>query len=240
MVGHRLATDQHVVGPGVPGGWSTPNAVDALPWGSRSITSTERPPRARAAARLTALVVLPTPPFWLATTKIRVAGGAGKARGDGVSRETGGGSLLGRRAGRSRPRRSGPGGVRRADGMAGRSAPWLTAAATRSPGLGAVQGQQAWCYNRFSAPASSEWAPDTRATSGQSLNVSRRTHGQPIRVRSDVSWPSQAPGHLVDHYCACRIRTCLQPVRRCRPSGINGRTDTSWEAAGARSPLRPG
>ena len=39
--------------PGVPGEWSTPSAVDALPCGSRSTTRTESPPRARPAARLT-------------------------------------------------------------------------------------------------------------------------------------------------------------------------------------------
>ena len=30
--------------PGVPGEWSTPSAVEALPWGSRSTTSTDSPP----------------------------------------------------------------------------------------------------------------------------------------------------------------------------------------------------
>ncbi|COX72032.1 Uncharacterised protein [Mycobacterium tuberculosis] len=40
-----------------------PNAVLALPWGSRSITSVLRPCTASAAAILTAVVVLPTPPF---------------------------------------------------------------------------------------------------------------------------------------------------------------------------------
>ena len=37
-----------------------------LPCGSRSASSTRLPLRARAAARLIAVVVLPTPPFWLA------------------------------------------------------------------------------------------------------------------------------------------------------------------------------
>jgi 1-acyl-sn-glycerol-3-phosphate acyltransferase len=41
--------------------------VEALPWGSRSISSTFIPVAARAVARLIAVVVLPTPPFWLAT-----------------------------------------------------------------------------------------------------------------------------------------------------------------------------
>ena len=44
---------------------SMPSAVEALPWGSRSMTSTRAPDWASAAARLTAVVVLPTPPFWL-------------------------------------------------------------------------------------------------------------------------------------------------------------------------------
>ena len=51
--------------------------MDALPCGSRSMTSTRRPPRARAVARFTAVVVLPTPPFWFAMTKVRRAGGGG-------------------------------------------------------------------------------------------------------------------------------------------------------------------
>lgn len=56
------------------------------------------PPMARAAATLTAEVVLPTPPFWLATVKIRVEMGWGMGsrnrlvpttlRGADVSRES--------------------------------------------------------------------------------------------------------------------------------------------------------
>src|SRR5438270_6923430 len=42
-----------------------PRWVVAWAWGSRSMTPTRRPHSARAAARLTAVVVLPTPPFWL-------------------------------------------------------------------------------------------------------------------------------------------------------------------------------
>src|SRR5512145_2488146 len=49
---------------------SMPEPMVALPWGSRSITSTRWPTLARPAARLTVVVVLPTPPFWLATQKI--------------------------------------------------------------------------------------------------------------------------------------------------------------------------
>src|SRR3954470_763187 len=48
-----------------------PKPVLALPCGSRSITSTRSPEAASAVARLTAVVVLPTPPFWLAIATIR-------------------------------------------------------------------------------------------------------------------------------------------------------------------------
>src|SRR6059058_6319826 len=40
--------------------------MELFPCGSRSRSSTRRPFRANAAARLTAVVVLPTPPFWFA------------------------------------------------------------------------------------------------------------------------------------------------------------------------------
>ena len=61
----------------VPTEWSIPRAVLALPCGSRSMSRTRRPCRASAAAMLTAVVVFPTPPFWLATVMIRVAVGRG-------------------------------------------------------------------------------------------------------------------------------------------------------------------
>ncbi len=60
--------------PGVPARWSIPSAVDALPCGSLSSTSTCSPACASAAARLTVEVVLPTPPFWFATVITRVLG----------------------------------------------------------------------------------------------------------------------------------------------------------------------
>src|SRR5881409_3586688 len=44
----------------------------ALPCGSRSTNSTRRFMAAKLAARLTLVVVLPTPPFWLATAMILV------------------------------------------------------------------------------------------------------------------------------------------------------------------------
>src|SRR5688572_15179531 len=46
-----------------------PNRTD--PCGSASTISVLSPRRANAAARLTAVVVLPTPPFWLTTARTR-------------------------------------------------------------------------------------------------------------------------------------------------------------------------
>ena len=54
-----------------------PSPVEALPCGSRSISSTRSPTAARAVARLIAVVVLPTPPFWLATAMMRARRAAG-------------------------------------------------------------------------------------------------------------------------------------------------------------------
>src|SRR5579864_8378565 len=48
-----------------------PSPVEAFPCGSRSRTSVGSPTAARAVPRLIAVVVFPTPPFWLATTKTR-------------------------------------------------------------------------------------------------------------------------------------------------------------------------
>src|SRR5438477_535492 len=50
-----------------------PSPVEALPWGSRSTISTRSPMAARAVPRLIAVVVLPTPPFWLASASTRGA-----------------------------------------------------------------------------------------------------------------------------------------------------------------------
>src|SRR5688572_4729169 len=51
------------------------NDIVLFAWGSRSISSVRLPRRARAAARLMAVVVFPTPPFWFAiATIIRGAG----------------------------------------------------------------------------------------------------------------------------------------------------------------------
>src|SRR5262245_49031347 len=48
-----------------------PSPVDALPCGSRSTISTRSPIAASAVPRLIAVVVLPTPPFWLASASTR-------------------------------------------------------------------------------------------------------------------------------------------------------------------------
>src|ERR1700744_834360 len=48
-----------------------PRPVEALPWGSMSSTRVGSPTAARAVPKLMAVVVLPTPPFWLATTRMR-------------------------------------------------------------------------------------------------------------------------------------------------------------------------
>src|SRR5690606_36140280 len=50
-----------------------PSPVLALPCGSRSPIRTRSPIAASAVARLMAVVVFPTPPFWLATVMIRGA-----------------------------------------------------------------------------------------------------------------------------------------------------------------------
>src|SRR5216684_2837214 len=56
---------------------SMPRPVEALPCGSRSMISTSSPTAASAVPRLIAVVVLPTPPFWLAIAITR--GGCGVA-----------------------------------------------------------------------------------------------------------------------------------------------------------------
>src|SRR4051812_18837038 len=48
-----------------------PRPVEALPCGSESISRTRSPTAASAVPRLMAVVVLPTPPFWLAITRTR-------------------------------------------------------------------------------------------------------------------------------------------------------------------------
>src|SRR5262245_15503957 len=50
---------------------ATPTPVEALPCGSMSRISTFSPTAASAVPRLMAVVVLPTPPFWLAMARTR-------------------------------------------------------------------------------------------------------------------------------------------------------------------------
>src|ERR1700679_1944444 len=51
-----------------------PRPLVALACGSRSTSSTRAPRSARQAARLTEVVVFPTPPFWFATAIIFIGG----------------------------------------------------------------------------------------------------------------------------------------------------------------------
>src|SRR5258708_1696017 len=55
-------------GPALP---FSPTPLDRFPCGSTSTSRTRRPASAREAARLIVVVVLPTPPFWLATARKR-------------------------------------------------------------------------------------------------------------------------------------------------------------------------
>src|ERR1700751_3122397 len=52
-------------------GWM-PSPTESAPCGSKSTSRTRWPRSARAAPRLIVVVVLPTPPFWLATAMILV------------------------------------------------------------------------------------------------------------------------------------------------------------------------
>src|SRR5271168_435263 len=63
-----------------------PRPVDALPCGSRSTISTFSPTAASAVPRLIAVVVLPTPPFWLEMERTRAP--ARVSTGTGQSPET--------------------------------------------------------------------------------------------------------------------------------------------------------
>src|SRR5206468_9253358 len=84
---------------------SKPNELVAFAWGSRSTSKTRYPSSANAAPRFTAVVVLPTPPFWLATARTRGSGrsaaiaatsdaGADGAGGGTGSAASGSGSTL--------------------------------------------------------------------------------------------------------------------------------------------------
>src|SRR5262245_51069506 len=58
----------------------TPRPVVALPWGSRSTKSVGRSASPSPAARLIAVVVLPTPPFWFTTVIVLLIGTLVKIR----------------------------------------------------------------------------------------------------------------------------------------------------------------
>ena len=57
-----------------------PLPMVALPCGSRSTSSTRRFVAPRLAARLTLVVVLPTPPFWFVIARMRAIASSGVAR----------------------------------------------------------------------------------------------------------------------------------------------------------------
>ena len=61
--GAPLMSTSYTVGNTAP--LSTPNPEVALPWGSKSQTSTLAPTAWRQEPKFTQLVVFPTPPFWL-------------------------------------------------------------------------------------------------------------------------------------------------------------------------------
>lgn len=75
--GERAALHQDVIDRGDIGVVIDAQGRGGIALGSRSTTRTRAPCRASEAARLTVVVVLPTPPFWLATTMTRVRSGRG-------------------------------------------------------------------------------------------------------------------------------------------------------------------
>src|SRR5262245_33835753 len=72
-----------------------PSPVEALPWGSRSMISTCSPIAASAVPRLIAVVVLPTPPFWLAIAITRGGCGLGMRLASGTTSGTSAGRSTG-------------------------------------------------------------------------------------------------------------------------------------------------
>ena len=162
-----------------------PSAVLALPCGSRSMTSTVLPAWARAAATLTVVVVLPTPPFWFATVSTRVRGGRGTARPLSVMRL---------RASSATARASGV--CSSAPGIA--AAIWARCSVSSCRvGLASMPSSRAWVL-----PVSLSTRPPT-ATS--SLRVARRrrprrrgrlgvTHPTAVVSRETVSGPGQPSG----------------------------------------------
>jgi len=76
--GHELETiasrKPDVPKAGLVGTGARPRPLVALAWGSISTKRTWWPHRAKASARQVAVVVFPTPPFWLATQRIEGIG----------------------------------------------------------------------------------------------------------------------------------------------------------------------
>ena len=71
VVDRDVALHEQVVDRSVELVGLTPRPTDSAPCGSKSTSSTLRPYSASAAPRLIVVVVLPTPPFWLASAMIR-------------------------------------------------------------------------------------------------------------------------------------------------------------------------
>src|ERR1700733_6163748 len=65
-----------------------PNPPEELAWGSQSTSRQVSPSRANAAERLIAVVVFPTPPFWL-TTAITLPICNGRVSSEGVESKKG-------------------------------------------------------------------------------------------------------------------------------------------------------
>src|SRR5512147_654295 len=63
------------------------NVMDELACGSRSMSRTVRPRMARAAARLIAVVVFPTPPFWFAIAMTVNGASPGECVADATCRD---------------------------------------------------------------------------------------------------------------------------------------------------------
>src|ERR1017187_1536685 len=83
---------------GLPVFLATPRPVVELPWGSASMTRTWRSFAARDAPRLMAVVVFPTPPFWLATAMtLRKVRGSSRGETNMLSRLEGGRLAVGAR-----------------------------------------------------------------------------------------------------------------------------------------------
>src|ERR1035441_2668266 len=72
---------------------ATPRPEGALAWGAQSMMRTRRPVSPRWAATLIAVVVLPTPPFWLATARTSGDMAAIMRRRDGAEPGAGAGEV---------------------------------------------------------------------------------------------------------------------------------------------------